>query len=61
MAFNITSTAFEHGARIPVVHTCDGDDVSPPLRWDEAPGATTSFVLIMEEAEYMGRYKEKVC
>lgn len=54
MAFNITTTAFEHGAMIPVVHTCDGDDVSPPLRWDEAPAATTSFALIMEDPDAPG-------
>jgi Raf kinase inhibitor-like YbhB/YbcL family protein len=54
MAFNITSTAFEHGAMIPAVHTCDGDNVSPPLRWDEAPKATASFALVMEDTDAPG-------
>ncbi len=51
MAFNITSRAFEYGASIPIVHTCDGDDTSPPLRWDEIPKATVTFALIMEDPD----------
>jgi Raf kinase inhibitor-like YbhB/YbcL family protein len=51
MDFNITSTAFEEGADIPVKHTCDGDNISPPLRWGEAPKDTASFALIMEDPD----------
>lgn len=51
MAFNISSTAFEYGVRIPVIHTCDGDNVSPPLQWDEKPKDTVSFALIVEDPD----------
>ena len=51
MAFNISTTAFEYGARIPVVHTCDGDDISPPLRWDGEPKDTVTFALIVEDPD----------
>jgi Raf kinase inhibitor-like YbhB/YbcL family protein len=51
MAFNISSTAFEYGVRIPVIHTCDGDNVSPPLHWDEEPKDTVSFALIAEDPD----------
>lgn len=51
MAFNISSTAFEYGARIPVNHTCDGDDQSPPLQWDGEPGETACFALILEDPD----------
>jgi Raf kinase inhibitor-like YbhB/YbcL family protein len=51
MAFNISSTAFEFGARIPTVHTCDGDDVSPPLQWDGEPKETVSFAIILEDPD----------
>jgi len=51
MAFNISSPAFELGKSIPVVHTCDGDDISPPLHWDEEPKATVTFALIMEDPD----------
>ncbi len=51
MAFNLTSTAFENGANIPKVHTCNGDNVSPPLVWEDAPKDTTTFALIMEDPD----------
>ena len=51
MTFNIRSTAFEYGARIPLLHTCDGDDLSPPLTWDGAPAGTVTFALIMEDPD----------
>ncbi len=54
MAFNITSRAFEYGRSIPVEHTCDGDNISPPLHWDEAPVSTVTFALIMEDPDAPG-------
>ncbi len=54
MSFNITTPAFENGANIPKVHTCDGDDVSPLLRWDGEPKDTASFALIMEDPDAPG-------
>ncbi len=54
MAFEITSPAFEAGGRIPAAHTCDGDDVSPLLRWDGEPGDTVTFALIMEDPDAPG-------
>jgi phosphatidylethanolamine-binding protein (PEBP) family uncharacterized protein len=35
----LTSPAFEYGKPIPKVHTCDGDDASPVLRWTGGPMA----------------------
>ncbi len=51
MGFNLTSTAFEEDANIPTKHSCKGDDTSPPLRWDEVPGGTASFALILEDPD----------
>lgn len=51
MPFNLTTTAFEYGKTIPSVHTCDGDDVSPPLKWENEPKGTVSFALIMEDPD----------
>lgn len=51
MAFNISTTAFEYGARIPILHTCDGDDVSPPLTWEGEPKDTVTFALIVEDPD----------
>ena len=51
MAFSLTSSAFAEGAAIPVRHTCDGPDVSPPLAWDGAPAGTKVFALIMDDPD----------
>ncbi|MDR5708918.1 MAG: YbhB/YbcL family Raf kinase inhibitor-like protein [Armatimonadota bacterium] len=36
------------------MHTCDGRDVSPPLRWEGAPPQTRSFTLILEDPDAPG-------
>ena len=51
MAFTLTSTAFRDGAAIPVKHTCDGGDVSPPLAWSGAPAGTRCFALIADDPD----------
>jgi Raf kinase inhibitor-like YbhB/YbcL family protein len=51
MAFTLTSTEFTDGAAIPVKHTCDGGDVSPPLAWSGAPAGTRCFVLIADDPD----------
>ena len=44
--FAIKSGAFAENAPIPAKYTCDGANVSPPLKWSNAPKGTKSFVLI---------------
>jgi Raf kinase inhibitor-like YbhB/YbcL family protein len=51
MPLTLTSTAFSPGGAIPLVYTCDGKDVSPPLAWSGAPPGTTSFVLIVDDPD----------
>src|SRR5713101_5158436 len=46
-AFKLRSPAFGPGGEIPPKYTCDGSDVSPPLRWTEPPQGTTGFALIV--------------
>lgn len=47
----ITSTAFEDGGTIPQQYTCDGPDISPPLRWDAVPEGTQSIALIADDPD----------
>jgi Raf kinase inhibitor-like YbhB/YbcL family protein len=47
----VESSAFEAEGTIPQRHTCDGDDVSPPLSWSEAPPGTKSLVLICDDPD----------
>ena len=47
----LTSTAFENGRPIPVQHTGEGADASPPLQWSGAPAGTRSFALICDDPD----------
>jgi phosphatidylethanolamine-binding protein (PEBP) family uncharacterized protein len=47
----ITSDAFLEGEAIPTKYTCDGDDLSPDLRWSDIPPNTKSLALICEDPD----------
>lgn len=47
----ITSTVFKEGGMIPPRYTCDGQDISPPLEWKEAPPGTKSLALIADDPD----------
>jgi len=49
--FVLTSGAFEEGAPIPRLHSCDGKDLSPALSWSHPPEKTSSFVLLVEDPD----------
>jgi len=51
MAFTLRSSAFQNGGAIGRAHTCDGKDVSPPLRWEDPPEGTRSFALICDDPD----------
>jgi Raf kinase inhibitor-like YbhB/YbcL family protein len=50
----LSSTAFGEGEDIPVRYSCDGEDKSPQLTWNNAPAGTQSFVLIMDDPDAPG-------
>lgn len=51
MQIQVTSGAFEEGGMIPAKYTCDGENVSPPLRWAPVPEGTKSIVLIADDPD----------
>jgi len=51
MAFELQSPAFSSGGEIPVKYTCDGPDLSPPLRWSDPPAKTSAFALIADDPD----------
>ncbi len=50
-SMKVESDAFREGEVIPVRYTCDGVDISPPLRWSEVPEGTRSFVIIVDDPD----------
>ena len=51
MALILTSPAFANNGAIPKQYTCEGTDISPPLRWSGAPQGTKSFALIIDDPD----------
>ena len=49
--FVLTSSAFDEGAMIPKIYTCDSTDISPELSWSGAPDGTKSFALIADDPD----------
>ncbi|WP_017717909.1 YbhB/YbcL family Raf kinase inhibitor-like protein [Kamptonema formosum] len=45
------STAFDPNNLIPAKHTCDGQDISPPLSWDDPPAGAKSLALICDDPD----------
>lgn len=52
--FALSSTAFSAGGVIPKAYTCDGRNVSPPLRWTAPPRGTRSLALSVEDPDAPG-------
>ncbi len=51
----LTSPAFSHNNSIPSEYTCDGANISPALEWSNAPQATNSFALIVDDPDAPGK------
>ncbi len=45
--FVLKSPKFSNNTKIPVLYTCNGKNLSPPLEWKNAPTNTRSFALIL--------------
>jgi Raf kinase inhibitor-like YbhB/YbcL family protein len=50
----LTSTAFAGGQPIPQRHSCEGEDLSPPLSWTDVPEGATSLALIVDDPDAPG-------
>jgi len=50
-ALELTSPSFEAQGEIPRRHTCEGEDVSPELRWTGVPDGARSLALIVDDPD----------
>lgn len=51
MVMKLESPAFEHGREIPSLYTCEGRDISPPLKWSGVPEGATNLALIVDDPD----------
>ena len=51
MPLRLTSDAFEPGGQMPMPHTCEGENVSPPLAFAGVPAAAQSLLLIVDDPD----------
>ena len=47
----LTSSDFQQGGGIPSRYTCDGQNVSPPLAWEDVPAVAKSLALISDDPD----------
>lgn len=50
-AIRLTSPVFAPGTPIPAVHTCDGADRSPALRWSGVPRRAQELAIVLEDPD----------
>ena len=47
----LTSRAFGAGQPVPRRHSCEGEDLSPPLEWTGVPADAVSLALIVDDPD----------
>ena len=50
----VTSDAFDEGGQIPQKYTCDGEDISPDLKWNTPPAGSRSIAVIFDDPDAPG-------
>jgi len=50
----LSSSAFKNRGEIPTTHSCDGENVSPPLEISEVPENAVSLVLMIDDPDAPG-------
>jgi Raf kinase inhibitor-like YbhB/YbcL family protein len=51
MELEVKSTAFQEGEPIPPEFTGDGQNTSPPIKWNDPPTGTKSLALVCEDPD----------
>ena len=48
---HVSSTAFEAGQPIPEIHSCEGENLPPPLAWRGVPESAEELALVIEDPD----------
>lgn len=51
MDIQISSVGLSQGQTVSTRHTCDGEDLSPPLKWSGVPAGAQSLAIICEDPD----------
>jgi Raf kinase inhibitor-like YbhB/YbcL family protein len=51
VAMELVSPAFAPKGEIPTRYTCEGEDLSPPLRWSGVPASARSLALVVDDPD----------
>ena len=54
MEINISSPAFKEGEMIPAKYTANGENISPPLNWENIPPNTKTIAIINDDPDAFG-------
>ncbi len=55
----VTSSAFKDGEMIPKKYTADGENVSPPLKWNHGPNGVVQYVVVVEDPYKGGKLPQE--
>lgn len=50
-SLTVSSDAFSEGGKIPIVYTCDGENINPPLMLANLPENTGSIAIIVDDPD----------
>jgi len=50
-AMKIASSVFKQGELIPAKHSCQGDDINPPLKISAVPASAKSLAMVMDDPD----------
>jgi Raf kinase inhibitor-like YbhB/YbcL family protein len=53
-SLNLTTSSFANYSAISTAYTCDGNDISPQLAWENTPAKTVTLALVLSDPDAPG-------